>query len=77
MELRYGQSHPWLRAAMCYHVAVARLAREHNEANVLALGARSIGLEVARDCLLIFPSAYFAGGRHARRPATMSSMPQP
>jgi len=69
--------YPWLRAAMCYDVTTARLAREHNDANVLALGARLIGLEVARDCLLTFLNTPFAGGRHARRVAKMSSAPQP
>jgi ribose 5-phosphate isomerase B len=65
--------YPWVRAAMCYDVTTARLAREHNDANVLALGARLIGLEVARDCLLTFLNTSFAGGRHARRVAKMSS----
>ena len=44
--------YPWIRAAVCHDVTAARLAREHNDANVLALGARLIGPEVARDCLL-------------------------
>ena len=70
--------YPWIRAAMCYDVTTARLARQHNDANVLALGARLIGLEVARDCLLTFLSTAFAGGRHARRVAKMSaSVSQP
>jgi ribose 5-phosphate isomerase B len=67
--------YPWLRAAMCYAVTTARLAREHNDANVLALGARLIGPNVARDCLLTFLATPFAGGRHARRVAKMSSAP--
>ena len=65
--------YPWIRAAMCYDVTTARLAREHNDANVLALGARLIGSEVARDCLLTFLDTPFAGGRHARRIAKLSS----
>ena len=65
--------YPWIRAAMCYDVTTARLAREHNDANVLALGARLIGPEVARDCLLTFLNTPFDGGRHARRVAKMSS----
>jgi ribose 5-phosphate isomerase B len=65
--------YPWIRAAMCYDVTTARLAREHNDANVLALGSRLIGLEVARDCLLTFLDTPFAGGRHARRVAKLSS----
>jgi ribose 5-phosphate isomerase B len=65
--------YPWIRAAMCYDVTTARLAREHNDANVLALGSRLIGWEVARDCLLTFLNTPFAGGRHARRVAKLSS----
>ena len=64
--------HPWIRAAVCGEVTAARLAREHNDANVLALGARLIGPEVARDCLLTFLGTAFAGGRHARRVAKLS-----
>jgi ribose 5-phosphate isomerase B len=67
--------YPCTRAAMCYDVTTARLAREHNDANVLALGARLTGLEVARDCLLTFLNRSFAGGRHARRVANMSTVP--
>ena len=63
---------PWVRAAVCSDVTAARLAREHNDANVLALGARLVGSEVARDCLLTFLSTAFAGGRHARRVAMLS-----
>jgi ribose 5-phosphate isomerase B len=59
--------YPWLRAAMCYDVTTARLAREHNDANVLALGARLIGIETARDCVAQFFATPFAGGRHQRR----------
>jgi ribose 5-phosphate isomerase B len=66
--------YPWIRAAVCHDVTAARLAREHNDANVLALGARLIGPEVARDCLLTFLQTPFSGGRHARRVAKMSSL---
>ena len=65
--------YPWIRAAMCSDSTTARLAREHNDANVLALGPRLIGLEVARDCLLTFLNTPFAGGRHAGRVAKLSS----
>jgi ribose 5-phosphate isomerase B len=65
--------YPWIRAAVCHDVTAARLAREHNDANVLALGARLIGPDVARDCLLTFLKTSFAGDRHARRVAKMSS----
>jgi ribose 5-phosphate isomerase B len=64
--------YPWVRAAVCHDVTAARLSREHNDANVLALGARLTGAEVARDCLLTFLKTPFSGGRHARRVAKMS-----
>jgi ribose 5-phosphate isomerase B len=65
--------YPWIRAAVCGDVTAARLAREHNDANVLALGARLTGPEVARDCVLTFLRTAFAGGRHARRVAKLSA----
>ena len=45
----------------------AQLAREHNDANVLALGARLIGSDMAKACVAAFLEAGFAGGRHQRR----------
>ena len=59
--------HRHVRAALCHDVTTARLAREHNDANVLALGARVVGPGVARDCLDAFLDTPFAGGRHQRR----------
>jgi ribose 5-phosphate isomerase B len=61
----------WIRAAPCGDVTAARLAREHNDANVLALGARLVGVQVARDCLLTFIETPFAGGRHTGRVAKL------
>lgn len=59
---------PGVRAAVCHDVTSARLAREHNDANVLALGVRVIGPEVALDCLGAFFATEFIGGeRHVRR----------
>ena len=63
---------PAIRAALCHDGLSARLARQHNDANVLVLGARLIGPETARDCLKIFLSTPFDGGRHARRVAKLS-----
>jgi ribose 5-phosphate isomerase B len=68
--------HPWVRAAVCSDVTGARLAREHNDANVLALGARLTGAEVASDCLRTFLSTPFAGGRHAGRVAKLGADPK-
>jgi len=64
--------HRGVRAAVCHDATTARLARQHNDANVLALGGRVIGAEVARDCLRIFLRTEFEGGRHSRRIAKMS-----
>ncbi|MCC6468657.1 MAG: ribose 5-phosphate isomerase B [Alphaproteobacteria bacterium] len=64
--------HRHVRAAVCHDVSSARLARQHNDANVLALGARLIGDETARDCLRVFLETAFDGGeRHSRRVAKM------
>jgi ribose 5-phosphate isomerase B len=59
--------HPHVRAAVCHDVSSARLARRHNDANVLALGARLIGEVAALDCVDAFLETAFEGGRHARR----------
>jgi ribose 5-phosphate isomerase B len=59
--------HPHCRCALVSDGLAARLAREHNDANVLALGARLIGIETARDCITSFLATPFAGGRHQRR----------
>ncbi|MCH8926101.1 MAG: ribose 5-phosphate isomerase B [Proteobacteria bacterium] len=63
--------HPGVRAALCHDETSARLAREHNDANVLALGARLIGPEVAKGCLRTFLETEFAGGRHVARVAKL------
>lgn len=56
-----------IRCVQCTNPVVARLAREHNDANVIAFGARIIGTEVAKACLREFLSNQFAGGRHVPR----------
>ncbi|WP_373824352.1 ribose 5-phosphate isomerase B [Achromobacter insuavis] len=56
-----------VRAALCANATMARLSRQHNDANVLALGSRIIGLDVARDCVGAFLDTPFEGGRHQRR----------
>ena len=62
---------PSVRAALCGDTTAARLARQHNDANVLALGARMIGPEVARDCLSVFLGTDYEGGRHNLRVAKL------
>jgi ribose 5-phosphate isomerase B len=54
----------------------ARLAREHNDANVLALGGRLIGADMARACVSEFLGTDFAGGRHQRRVDQLSQLLQ-
>ena len=65
--------HRDVRAALCHDVTTARLARQHNDANVIALGARTSGVETAKDCVTTFLTTAFEGGeRHSRRVAKMS-----
>jgi ribose 5-phosphate isomerase B len=59
--------HRHVRAALCHDTTTARLCRQHNDANVLALGARIVGPEVALDCARTFLTTPFEGGRHQRR----------
>ena len=59
--------HAGIRAALCHDETLARLAREHNDANVLVLGARTTGIEVAKASLLTFLNTEFTGGRHIGR----------
>lgn len=57
----------WVRAGLAHDVTSARLCREHNDANLLALGARLIGEEVAKECVSAFLDTAFGGDRHKRR----------
>ncbi len=63
--------HSGVRAALCHDETSARLSREHNDANVLALGARLVGDVVAKECLKTFLATPFAGDRHMRRVAKL------
>ena len=56
-----------VRCALCWDVTTARLARQHNDANVVSLGQRVVALEEAKDLVRVFLSTDFEGGRHARR----------
>jgi len=58
---------PAVRCGLCTDTTMARLTREHNDANVLALGARITGLESAMDIVDVFLKTEFEGGRHQRR----------
>ncbi len=59
--------HRGVRAALCNDLYTARMARAHNDANVLALGSRVVGLGVAEAILETFIATEFEGGRHADR----------
>jgi len=69
--------HPGVRAALCHDVETARLGRQHNNANVLALGARIIDEATAKLCVREFLVTDFEnGGRHAKRVGMLSSFSQ-
>jgi len=58
---------PDIRAAVCHNEFEAEVARKHNNANILCLGGRVIGTEIAKRCLKTFLTTDFEGGRHQRR----------
>lgn len=60
------------RCALVTSGLMARLARQHNDANCIALGSRIIGVETARDCVAEFLATAFEGGRHAGRVAKLA-----
>lgn len=64
---------PAARAALVSEPLSARLAREHNDANVIAMGARLIGLDMAKACIDAFLSTDFSGERHQRRVDKLSN----
>jgi ribose 5-phosphate isomerase B len=68
---------PGARAATVHDVTSAHLAREHNDANIVCLGERLIGPEVAKEALDAFVGAAFAGGRHAGRVAKIDALLPP
>jgi ribose 5-phosphate isomerase B len=65
--------HPGARAALISEPLSARLAREHNDANVIAMGARLIGITMAKACLDAFLGATYEGERHRRRVEKLSN----
>lgn len=65
-----------VRAALCNDLYTARMAREHNNANVLSMGARVVGIGLAEEIVTMFLATPFAGGRHARRVAQLSEIEQ-
>ncbi len=63
-----------VRAAVVHDVTTARLAKEHNDANVLCMGSRIVGPEVATEALDAFLATHWAGGRHQRRIEKISAI---
>ena len=63
-----------IRAAVCGDTYSARMTRQHNDANVLCMGARVTGVCLAEDILAAFLSAEYEGGRHAIRVGMMSDI---
>jgi ribose 5-phosphate isomerase B len=66
---------PACRCALVSEGLSARLSREHNDANVIAMGARLVGIEIAKDCLDVFLKTEFGGDRHQRRVDKLSALP--
>ena len=64
------------RCALVSEPLSAKLSREHNDANVIAMGARLTGIDMAKACLDAFLTTDFAGDRHARRVDKLSNPPQ-
>jgi ribose 5-phosphate isomerase B len=62
-----ANKHKGIRAALCMESLGAKLSRRHNDANVLCLGARVLGLELAKDIIDAWLSTDFEGGRHQKR----------
>jgi ribose 5-phosphate isomerase B len=67
---------PGVRASLCYDVATARNAREHNHANVLTFGANQIDFEQAKAIVKTWLETPWGGGRHARRVAKITAIEQ-
>jgi ribose 5-phosphate isomerase B len=67
---------PGIRAAFCPDLFTARMSREHNDANILTLGARIMGRELAVEILSLWLATDFAGGRHTARLEKISAIEQ-
>lgn len=64
---------PACRCALVSERLSAKLCREHNDANVIAMGARLVGIEIAKDCITQFLNTEFGGDRHQRRVDKLSN----
>ena len=66
-----------VRAALCNDLFTARLSRQHNDANVLAIGARIVGCGLADEIVSVWLSTEFEGGRHQRRIDQIAALENP
>ena len=63
-----------VRCALCWDATTARLAREHNDANMISLGQRLVSLDTAKEIVRIWLTTKFEGGRHIRRIAQIDDL---
>lgn len=64
---------PGIRAALCTNTTMVKLSREHNDANILALGERIVGVALALEMVDVFLTTEFEKGRHSRRVESLDS----
>ncbi len=69
-----ANKHKGIRAALCCDCYSARMAKEHNNANIITLGGRTLGTELAFEIIQSFANAEFQGGIHAPRVEVMNSL---
>ncbi len=69
-----ANKYPGIRSALCWDLEQARLSRQHNNANILALPGRFIDFDVAAEAVKIFMHTAFEGGRHSRRVEKISKL---
>jgi ribose 5-phosphate isomerase B len=69
-----ANKYPFIRAALVYSDEIVKLAREHNDANVICIGSRFCSLDDAKRWVTLFLNSTFAGGRHQTRVAKVGSM---
>jgi len=62
-----ANKHDGIRAALCWNTEIVKLARQHNDANILSLPARFVSKDIALDIINFFLKVEFEGGRHQRR----------
>jgi ribose 5-phosphate isomerase B len=67
-----ANKHPGIRAGLCWETAVAKLVRQHNNANIICIPARFVTLSAAQEMVEIFMTTLFEGGRHQNRISKMA-----